>query len=408
MGAVLGTLIWLHEEEEEEEEQQRRREEQQRLQQEHEQTQLQRKLAAQRRAVGPHRRSHTKETTRRRLYPANRVYRPRVTFLELSEEECLRRLRFSKQVVSDLCNLLQQDLMPAGPGGHALPVAVKVTTALNFFASGSFQGATGDISHISQSAVHKCIKQVTNALFARANDYICFPMDASSQNDRAMGFAAVAGFPRVQGVIDCTHIAIKAPDNQPAAFNRKGYYSINVQLVTDHLHRIMQVCARFPGSCHDAFILHQSTIPPLFHSCQNFKGWLIGDKDYPLHTWLMTPLPNPRTPAELRYNESHGTTRRVIKHTIGLLKQRFRCLDRSGGPLQYSPQRVSRIVVVCCILHNLAVQRGLHLEEEVPEVLSSSDEEDLDESEEGMEEGDESQQLIARDVRNQFITQCFG
>ncbi|XP_043533702.1 putative nuclease HARBI1 [Chiloscyllium plagiosum] len=403
MGAVLGTLIWLHEEEEEELLQQQELERRHR-----EQQQRQCKLSAQRRVAGDSRRSQAKERTRRRLYPANRVYRPRVTFLELSEEDCLRRLRFSKQAVSDLCSLLQQDLMPAGPGGHALPVAVKVTTALNFFASGSFQGAAGDISHISQSAVHKCIKQVTNALFARANDYICFPMDESSQDDRASGFSALAGFPRVQGIIDCTHIAIKAPDNQPAAFNRRGYYSINVQIVADHCHRIMQVCARFPGSCRDAFILHQSTIPPLFSRCQNVKGWLLGDRDYPLYTWLMTPLPCPSTPAELRYNKSHANTRRVIRRTMGLLKQRFRCLDRSGGPLQYSPQRVSRIVVVCCILHNFAVQRGLQLEEEVPENISSSDEEDLDDREEEMDEEETSQQLTAHDVRNQFITQCFG
>lgn len=45
-------------------------------------------------------------------------------------------------------------------------------------------------------------------------------------------------FPGIIGAIDCTHIAIKSPavdnDVHPgiAYYNRKGYYSINVQLVS--------------------------------------------------------------------------------------------------------------------------------------------------------------------------------
>lgn len=45
-------------------------------------------------------------------------------------------------------------------------------------------------------------------------------------------------FPNVVGAIDCTHIAIIAPpehnaDNPGIAYlNRKGYYSINVQMVS--------------------------------------------------------------------------------------------------------------------------------------------------------------------------------
>ncbi|XP_067903407.1 putative nuclease HARBI1 isoform X2 [Heterodontus francisci] len=320
---------------------------------------------------------------RRWTLTRQRVYRTRTNYLHMSETECLSRLRLSRETVTELCGIVQQDLLPQGFGGHPMPVALKVTAALNFFASGGFQGSTGNLCGISQPATHRCIREVTDALFHRANDFIHFSTDEDSQTARSLAFGDIAQFPKVQGVIDCTHVAIRAPCDQPAAFvNRKAFHSLKVQLVCDHRQRILQVCARFPGSCHDAYILLNSRLPEIFEAPAEVDGWILGDKGYPLQTWLMTPVRHPQSAAEKRYNEAHASTRAIIKHTIGLLKMRFRCLDRSGGALQYAPQRVSRIIVVCCALHNLAMQRGHLLQQDEWEEQHSSDEDELDEPEE--------------------------
>ncbi|XP_067852837.1 putative nuclease HARBI1 [Heptranchias perlo] len=327
---------------------------------------------------------------RRRHYPCKRVYRQRLTFLDLSEELCQRRLRLSQQVVTDICSLLQEQLLPAGLGGHGLPVAVKVTTALHFFAPGSFQCATGDISTVCQSSARKCIRQVMDGLFARASNYIHFPRDDNSQNEWAVGFASLAGFPRVQDAIECTHVAIRGPPHEPGVFiNQKGYHCFNVQLVCDHRKRFMQVCARFPGSCHVAFILCQCNIPGLFQTGDRPKGWLIRDKGYPLETWLMAPLRNHTNDAQQRYNQSHVTTRCAIEQAIGVLKMRSRCLDRSGGALRYSPARDSRIIVVRCVLYNIAQQRGLQVEKDEGARQSSSVGDNIEEEEEDEENEEE-------------------
>ncbi|XP_067833072.1 putative nuclease HARBI1 [Heptranchias perlo] len=227
--------------------------------------------------------------------------------------------------------LLHAELFPAGSGGHALPVAVKVTTALNFFTSGSFQGATSDITRTSQSTEHKCIRKVTEGLFARVLDYVNFPCDDISQTERAVGFNSLAGFPRVQVTIDCTHIAIRGPAHEPGLFvDQKAYHSINVQLVCDLWKRFLQMCAKFPGSCHDSFSLLESNIPALFHAQDRLKSWLLGDKGYPQQTRLMTPMRNPTNEAQQQYNDSHIMTRSVIEQAIGMLKMCFRCMDRTG------------------------------------------------------------------------------
>ena len=52
-------------------------------------------------------------------------------------------------------------------------------------------------------------------------------------------------------------------------------------------------------------------------------------------------------------------TRSVIERSFGLLKSRFRCLDKSGGTLLYAPEKVLKIVVACIVLHNFCTRNNL-------------------------------------------------
>lgn len=47
-----------------------------------------------------------------------------------------------------------------------------------------------------------------------------------------------------------------------------------------------------------------------------------------------------------------------MERTIGLLKGRFRCL-LVHRVLNYHPDKVARIVIACCILHNICNRAGL-------------------------------------------------
>ncbi|KAH7965178.1 hypothetical protein HPB49_004583 [Dermacentor silvarum] len=87
---------------------------------------------------------------------------------------------------------------------------------------------------------------------------------------------------------------------------------------------------------------------------------VVRDSGYPLEPWLLTPVPGhpTRLTAEGRYNEAHAVVRNAAERCIGILKSRFRCLQRYRT-LHYSPRKAATIVAACAALHNLCLQAGI-------------------------------------------------
>lgn len=47
--------------------------------------------------------------------------------------------------------------------------------------------------------------------------------------------------------------------------------------------------------------------------------WMLGDSAYPSRPYLLTPLPNPTTGGEHRYNEAHINTRNTIERYLNFI-----------------------------------------------------------------------------------------
>jgi hypothetical protein len=192
-------------------------------------------------------------------------------------------------------------------------------------------------------------------LAKRANQFIKFPKSDSELVTIKQKFYAINGMPNVIGAIDGTHIEIKTPlkDIESDYINRKNRHSINVQAVVNSNLEFTNVVAKYPGRVHDSFIWNNCELKR-FLANNNINGWLLGDSGYPLERQLMTPFISPSNDSQTKYNKSHIKTRNVVERAFGILKMRFRCLDRSAGQLMLCPERCCLVIISCFVLHNIS------------------------------------------------------
>lgn len=194
--------------------------------------------------------------------------------------------------------------------------------------------------------------EISKTIALKIRQFIQFPT-SGEQTEVKQKFYQVSGFPGVLGCIDCTHVPIKNPDRRHGEVfrNRKGWFSINVQLICGPNMEIYDIVARWPGSVHDSRIFNNS------RSCMRFEegvlsGILIGDSGYAQTSYMFTPVANPQTQSEIRYNRAHISTRNIIERLNGVWKRRFACLSRK---LQNSLVNTCNIIVACAVLHNITL-----------------------------------------------------
>ncbi|XP_054155252.1 putative nuclease HARBI1 [Oppia nitens] len=263
--------------------------------------------------------------------PKKIIFKDRLNPLEtLSDEECIQRFRMDRTTIVDLCQLLYEDLVRPTRRHGALPVITQICAALRTYAQAAFYRVTGDSVGMSNAALSETVHTVAAGLSRRAGNFIKFPQTPAEIGKTKNGFMAIGRFPNMLGAIDCTHIEILSPAKEIEAsyVNRKGWHSINVQAVANATLEFTNVLAAFPGRVHDSFIWTQCHLKRRLDN-SHINGWLLGDAGYPLEPHLLTPYGNPITEQQKRYNSAHSKTRNTIERAFGVLKMRYRCLDKT-------------------------------------------------------------------------------
>lgn len=225
---------------------------------------------------------------------------------------------------------------------------------LRFYATGSFLQVVGDFIGIDKSTASRIVYLVSRAIASHHNDFLQMPSTDDEMRQTSNEFYAISRFPTCIGAIDCTHVRIQSPggNNAETYRNRKGFFSFNVQAVCNAQCMFQDVVCRWPGSSHDANIFANSIVRK---RCErgDFKHYLIlGDSGYGVKRYLMTPLENPLTRAEILYNESQIRTRNPIERAFGIWKRRFAILSLG---IRLKSSKVEAIVIATAILHNIAI-----------------------------------------------------
>lgn len=150
----------------------------------------------------------------------------------------IESFRMSKASFLQLCELIEKDLKPKETflkPREPLTVQKQVAVALYKLASCAEYRVIGNVFGIHKSTVKKVIYNVVNAINRNmAQNYIKMPNEEEAKIIAAE-FEKISSIPQIIGIIDGTHIPIRAPEEGYRDYvNRKGWTSYNVQAIVDH------------------------------------------------------------------------------------------------------------------------------------------------------------------------------
>ena len=118
-----------------------------------------------------------------------------------------------------------------------IPAITKLATFLMFLATGDYQASIKNeyVPTISKPMVSKIITEFLTIFETHLGPkWIVLDKSLDDENKAKELFYRTGGIPGIVGCIDGTHVRIKTPGSETnhLYYRRKGYYSINVMLVS--------------------------------------------------------------------------------------------------------------------------------------------------------------------------------
>ncbi|XP_018367579.1 PREDICTED: putative nuclease HARBI1, partial [Trachymyrmex cornetzi] len=286
-----------------------------------------------------------------------RIIRPRINYMEIFDEiDFRKRFRISKNNFMTVLERIEDEIRHKSDRNNPIPPVIQLLVAIRFYATGSYLITVADFCGISESSAQRIVHRVSPIIAALNNEFIKLPMSAEQIHQNQKEFFQIAKFINVIGCVDCTHIKVESCGGRENELyrNRKGFFSLNIQVVVNARLEIIDIVARWPGSTHDATIFDHSRIKNLFEAGTFGDGLLLADSGYPNLPYVMSPLHYPITPPEHLYNEAQIRTRSIVERFFGIWKERFAVL--SIGMRFQTIEKVLPIIMATAVLHNIVQQ----------------------------------------------------
>uniref|UniRef100_K7FC41 DDE Tnp4 domain-containing protein n=1 Tax=Pelodiscus sinensis TaxID=13735 RepID=K7FC41_PELSI len=240
----------------------------------------------------------------------------------------------------------------------AIPLQRRLAIALWKLSTPDSYRSIGNQFGVGKSTVGAVLMQVIKAI----NQVLLRRVVHLADPDVVIqGFGAL-GFPNCGGAIDGTHIPIHALEHQASLYiNRKGYFSVILQAMSDHRGQFMDINVGWSGKAHDARVFYNSSMCRRLHAGTFFPdhhirsgtwtcpcAWwgmppthcsvcLVEDAAYPLQPWLMKLYTGHLNPSRQAFNARLTRAHIVVEGAFSQLKAR---LDASS-PASTSPTTIS-------------------------------------------------------------------
>ncbi|GLJ06426.1 hypothetical protein SUGI_0038960 [Cryptomeria japonica] len=302
------------------------------------------------------------------------------------EEKFKSFFRVSRKTFDYICSLVRFDLEARSSSsgildteGRVVTIERQVAIALRRLASGESQLSVGESLDVGQSTVSQVTWKFVEVIEERGIHHLKWP-HANEMEEIKAKLEKIQGLSNCCGAIDTTHIVMSLPSGEASSVwhDSEENYSMIMQAIVDHEMRFRDILTGWPGSLNDYGILKSSGFFKLCKNGQRLNGpvkklqdgsqireYILGDEGYPLLPWLVTPYQGKDlSPVKMGFNEKHKNTRLVAEQAIARFKGTWKIID--GVMWRPDKHKLPRIILVCCILHNIMIDQGDELHADVP------------------------------------------
>ncbi|CAF4913626.1 unnamed protein product [Pieris macdunnoughi] len=272
----------------------------------------------------------------------------RVNYMQtLEDAEFTFTFRLSKTVIEPLLAEIMPYVRVTSARNNGVTPFHQLLLTLRFYAMGTMLSSVAEYVGVAKSTACRVVRDISSAIAMLYDKYVFMHMDGIEK------FHSIAKFPKVVGVVDCMHVRIDSPRHDIGAEfrNPQGQFSLNVQAICDADLKIMNIAWQ-SGSYHDTVVFDNSPLKDEFESGHYKDCWLLGDNDFQNRWYLLTPILNPTSESERRYNDSHAKTRTAIERTLEVWKRRFPVLALT---LRVSLPVIHSIITATAVLHNICI-----------------------------------------------------
>jgi len=171
--------------------------------------------------------------------------------------------RITKTTFHRLLNTISNHpVYQSNPFKPQTPIEMQVAIVLQRFANPMSYRELETSFGISQGSVQNFTKRFCITVLENLQYAIKWPTDQSMQ-EVVEGFAPPEfrkRIPNVIGAIDGSHIPIQRPqvEYHQRYINRKGFYSVVLMAIVNHMEKFTYVYTGQPGSMHDSRVFKQS------------------------------------------------------------------------------------------------------------------------------------------------------
>ncbi|XP_022995251.1 protein ALP1-like isoform X2 [Cucurbita maxima] len=294
--------------------------------------------------------------------------------------------KISRKTFSYICSLVKEAMMAKTSNftdlnGKPLSLNDQVAVALRRLCSGESLSNIGDSFGMNQSSVSQITWRFVEAMEEKGIRHLSWPSTEEDMDQIKSKFKKIRGLPNCCGVIETTHIMMTLPTTESANgvwLDREKNCSMILQVIVDPEMRFCDIITGWPGSLSDALVLESSGFFKRSQDGERLNGkkmklsesselgeYIIGDSGFPLLPWLLTPYQGKGlADYQTEFNKRHFSTRLVAQRALTRLKEMWKIIK--GIMWKPDKHKLPRIILVCCLLHNIMIDMEDEMQDEMP------------------------------------------